>query len=314
MTWSRHSKCMGGLGALVWTLAALPSAASAQGEPATPPGEPIPLPSMSQATTSDEDLVDLQARSHFRIGREHYDAGRFAEAAREFEIAHGLSGRDALLFNVYLAYRDAQDTPNAARALRAYLATSGAGDREHLSARLVALDAQLEQERLKAEQGRLDTERREREAREAEAERRAAEARAREAERRAALRPSRPWWPWLLVGGGVAVTGTGVALGVLAKAEADELRAACVADPRTDGSAAPLVRGTSCAPSVDLESRRDDIGRQALIGDALWIGGGVLTATGLVLAFALPDEYPDESPVAAACSSMGCGVSVRFGF
>src|SRR5687768_16190217 len=96
--------------------------------------EVAPTETMDQATTTDSDMTDLQARGHFRLGREFYGQGRFAEAAKEFEIAYGLSGRGSLLYNVYLAYRDAQDVPNAARALRGYLAAvPDAPDHAHLS-------------------------------------------------------------------------------------------------------------------------------------------------------------------------------------
>src|SRR5262245_26705132 len=96
-----------------------------------------PTETMEQSTATDADMTDQQARGHFRLGRELYSQGRFADAAKEFEIAYGLSGRGSLLYNVYLAYRDAQDTVNAARALRGYLtAVADAPDRPHLEARL----------------------------------------------------------------------------------------------------------------------------------------------------------------------------------
>ncbi|HET8936751.1 MAG TPA: hypothetical protein VFN67_25080 [Polyangiales bacterium] len=55
----------------------------------------------------------------------HYQLGRFQDAAREFEVAYGLSGRAALLYNVYISYREALDTPKAAGALRGYLTFAG---------------------------------------------------------------------------------------------------------------------------------------------------------------------------------------------
>ncbi len=284
------------------------SAAQAQGAPEQ--AAPAPTESMAQSSVTDEDMTDLKARGHFRLGREYYEQGRFAEAAKEFEVAYGLSGRGALLYNVYLAYRDAQDASNAARALRGYLAAvQDIPDREHLTARLAALEAEVAQAQEEAARQQAESER-------AERERAAAERRAQEAERRAQLRPERPLWPWLLFGAGVAVTGTGVVLGVMAEGDASDLREQCVADPRTDGAVAPLVQGSHCAPGVELESRRSSIQTRATVADALWIGGAVITATGLVLAFALPDEYPEleELPVTAGCSPRGCGAEVRFGF
>jgi tetratricopeptide (TPR) repeat protein len=298
---------------------AVPAAAQpAASSPSAAPGTPAaPTESMSQATTTEQDMADAQARAHFRLGREYYEQGRFADAAKEFEVAYGMSGRGSLLFNVYLAYRDAQDTANAARALRGYLAaTPDAADREHLSARLAALEATLQQAEADAERQRAEAAAAEAKTAEAERERAESDRRAAEAERRAQLRPSRPLWPWLVFGGGVAIAGTGVVLGVLASGDADDLRADCVADPRTDGAGAPLTGGSHCAPAVDLASRRDSIQTQALIADALWIGGAVIGVTGLVLAFALPDEYPEleESPVAAGCGPDGCHASLQLSF
>lgn len=301
---------------VIWLLAcglliAVPTASLAQAA-AAPPTE-----TMAQSTTTDADMTDLKARSHFRLGREYYDQGRFAEAAKEFEIAHGLSGRGSLLYNVYLAYRDAQDTPNAARALRGYLAAvPNAENRENLVARLAAFDALLKQAEEDAARQEAEAAEAARKAQEADQKRAEADQRALEAEQRANVRPSRPWWPWLLVGGGLAATATGIVLGTLATSDADELRDQCVADPRTDGATAPLVLGNACATSVDLESRRDSIQTQATIGDALWIGGAVIATTGLVLAFALPDVYPEleKAPVTAACSPSECRAVVRFNF
>ena len=296
--------------------AAGPTPAHAQ-QPA--PAEPSET--MAQSTTTEADMADAQARGHFRLGREAYEAGRFADAAKEFEAAYGLSGRPSLLYNVYLAYRDAQDVPNATRALRGYLtAVPEAPDREHLSARLTALEATLEAEEEAAARQQAESAAAEQRAQEAERERAESERRAAEAEQRSQVRPSRPWWPWLLVGGGVAAAGTGVVLGVLAKSDGDELRGNCVADPHTAGAMAPLTEGTACSPALDVESRRDSIQTKALIGDVLWISGAVIGVTGLVLAFALPDEYPDEEQaaglprVAAACSTHACRASLRVSF
>jgi tetratricopeptide (TPR) repeat protein len=277
-----------------------------------------PTESMAQSTTTDADMTDAQARGHFRLGAELYSKGQFAEAAKEFEVAYGLSGRGSLLYNVYLAYRDAQDTHNAARALRGYLsAVPDAPDKQHLTARLAALDELNKQAEEAAARQKAEAEQAQQQARESERQRIEADQRARAAEQRAEVKPSRPWWPWLVVGGGLAVTGTGIVLGALAASDADELKGECVLDPAAGaGTGAPLMEGNFCAPSVDHESRRDSIQSQALIGDVLWIGGAVITATGLVLAFALPDVYPDEAPppVTAGCSTQECRATLRLSF
>jgi tetratricopeptide (TPR) repeat protein len=85
-----------------------------------------------------------RARGHFRLGRAYYDNGDFAQAAVEFEEAYRISQRAALLYNIYLAYRDANDTHNAAEALRKYLALEkNIENRGQLESRLAALDRAL---------------------------------------------------------------------------------------------------------------------------------------------------------------------------
>jgi hypothetical protein len=270
--------------------------------------------SMAQATTTDTDMGDVQARGHFRLGREYYEQGRFADAAQEFEIAYGLSGRGQLLYNVYLAYRDAQDTPNAARALRGYLtAVPDAPDHDHLQARLTALEATVTADQ-EAEAARV--------AAEAEQHRQLEEAerRAMEAEARASSGPpaaSRPWWPWLVFGGGLALAVAGGVLDGVAGSDADALRRSCVSQSATMGFTQPLTMGSMCAPSVNLDSRRSAIMGEALAGDVLWIAGAVVAITGLVLAFVLPDDQPSDSAtptVSAGCGPTGCtgNVSVSF--
>jgi tetratricopeptide (TPR) repeat protein len=273
---------------------------------------------MAQSTTNEADMTDLQARSHFRLGKELYDQGKFADAAKEFEVAYGLSGRSSLLYNVYLAYRDAQDTANAARALDGYLAANpNAPDFVHLSARLAKLKEILKKAEEDAASQRAEQEMATQQARDAERARIEADQRARAAEQRAEIKPSRPWWPWLVVGGGVAITATGVVLGMLAVNDSDDLLTECVLDTKDGaGTKAPLMLGTQCAPSVDHESRRDSIQTQALIGDVMWIGGAAITATGLVLALVLPDVYPDaeEAPVTAGCSTDECRATLKLHF
>lgn len=300
---------------LAWLVGPALSAAEDQPEKAEQAPSPTSTEAMARSTTTDEDMVDLQARSHFRLGRQYYQLGRFKDAAREFEVAYGLSGRAALLYNVYISYREALDTPKAAGALRGYLAAvPDAPDRENLSARLAALEGQVAQ-------SRADAEREEGQRAEVERLRREAEARAEASKRETVPRapppePTRPWWPWLVVGAGVVATATGLTLGGLASSDATGLRAQCVADPRTDGASAPLTTGTSCAPEIEVEDRRDAIQTQAMVGDVLWIGGAALALTGLVLAIVLPpsEREPERVPLRAACGPGTCQAALHLRF
>ncbi len=87
---------------------------------------------------------DDVARQHFEWGAAAYQRGDFATAITEFEEAHRLSGRPELLHNLYLAYRDARRTADAARVLRQFLESGvETQNREQLEARLSAMEQEL---------------------------------------------------------------------------------------------------------------------------------------------------------------------------
>jgi tetratricopeptide (TPR) repeat protein len=79
-------------------------------EAAPPPPEPD-LPPVDEE----------QARIHTRLGRAFYGTGRFEEAAREFERAYTHSRRPELLYDIFLARRDAGQVAQAIEALERYL-------------------------------------------------------------------------------------------------------------------------------------------------------------------------------------------------
>jgi tetratricopeptide (TPR) repeat protein len=106
----------------------------------------VPATTRAQAAPSAATMEE-QARAHFRLGRAHYDNGNFAQAGAEFEEAYRISQRAALLYNIYLAYRDANDTRKAADALRKYLQLEkDIENRGQLESRLAALDHALASE------------------------------------------------------------------------------------------------------------------------------------------------------------------------
>src|SRR5262245_31875642 len=81
----------------------------------------MPVGVSAQAVTPPPDSAEGRARESFNRGRIHYENGEFEAAALAFEEAYGLSGRHALLYNLYLAYRDANNQEKAAEALKNYL-------------------------------------------------------------------------------------------------------------------------------------------------------------------------------------------------
>jgi tetratricopeptide (TPR) repeat protein len=87
-------------------------------------------------------MSDQEAKSHFKVGKSLYETGRFSEAAAEFEKAYALSNKVELLYNVYVAHRDASDLPKAIDALRRYLQLAQLDEsaRVNLQARLRAME------------------------------------------------------------------------------------------------------------------------------------------------------------------------------
>lgn len=98
-------------------------------------------------TVSAQAEAEEQARGHFRLGRAHYDNGDFLRAAQEFEAAFAISQHSQLLYNIYLAYRDANVTRKAAEALKGYLEqVEDVPNRAQLTARLESLQQSLANE------------------------------------------------------------------------------------------------------------------------------------------------------------------------
>ncbi|HBQ10380.1 MAG: hypothetical protein RLP09_10675 [Sandaracinaceae bacterium] len=243
--------------------------------------------------TEERQLDDMRAREHFRVATAYYDEGRFVEAAEQFQEAYELSRRAQLLYNAYIAWREAHRSAEAANALETYLAeTPEAPDRVNLEARLVELrravatEAEREQRLTEAE-------------REAEANRIAAE----EAERARRQAVSEPEiWPWIVLGVGGAAVIAGAVVGGLALDEATSLSSECP--------------GNFCPPGTDLDERRGNAQLLAGVADGLLIGGGVVAATGLVLSLIFGLGGDSEQPVSAeaGCGPTGCGVTLRGSF
>ena len=110
--------------------------------------DPTPGDASQAATPTDDDT--LRAREAFQVAVSLYGAGRYLEAAREFQRSYELSHEAGLLRNLYLALRDAGDVRGARTALRGYL-DAGApdtteDDRRLLQHRLEALDRAVAEE------------------------------------------------------------------------------------------------------------------------------------------------------------------------
>jgi tetratricopeptide (TPR) repeat protein len=254
--------------ALMLTLAA--SVGRAQ-VPAMAPDSPAAKPNDQEQMRN----LDDEARERFELGRTFLEAGRFQQAAEEFEEAYRLSGRAQLLYNVYIANRDAGNWEAASNALRIYLdKVPDAPDQINLRARLASMEAQAEAQREQARQAAADRER---------------------ADRLAATRKEvvRSKLPWVLIGTGGALLATSLITGIMAKTKADDL----------DGSPLCIDGGTRCASAKkgDVESLRS----LAVATDVLWITGGVVAVTGVVLRLSGVLDKERQVPVAASFDGHG---------
>jgi tetratricopeptide (TPR) repeat protein len=246
----------------------------------------VGLPQHAAAEASATTRAEAEARGAFARGKQAYDAGEFDAAAQAFQEAYGLSKRPGLLYNLYLAYRDANRQADAAEALRTYLALDPAvPNRPQLEARLKALDLGL-------------------------AERKAATEQAAAAETAPSVDPvvapvveappsvaeangpvQRPWLgPALVMGAGAALALGAVVPGVMAAGKAADLADGCA--------------GSVCDASLSqVEHDRKVL---ALTSDLLLFGGIGVAAGGAAWLWFVRRTPAEVPAVTAACTARGC--------
>jgi tetratricopeptide (TPR) repeat protein len=283
---------------------------------ATPAADPT-----ANATEAEE-----KARAHFRLGRAHYDNGDFAQAAVEFESAYRISQRAALLYNIYLAYRDANDTRHAADALRKYLQLEQkVENRGQLESRLAALDRSLADGSAPTPSATAAT---------------AAQPKAADPSQPAGLQPAAaplspteaaapsaatasaasssapsrplPLLPIILMGTGGAMIVGSVITGVMTLGKKSELSDA-------QDSCTKLGNCQSLTPSrlAELKAAQSSGKTLALVTDILLFGGVAVAGTGAVLFFLRPGstQEPAAPPsVALACAPGACMGTLRAQF
>jgi tetratricopeptide (TPR) repeat protein len=244
------------------------------------------------------DMSEEEAKARFKVGRSLYDAGRFAEAGAEWMKAYELSQRAELLYNVYVAYRDASDQPRAIDALDRYLKGSPQLDAEtrlNLEARLRSMQEAAARGGVAPAPDVLTEE--------------PAQSAA-PAEQAAPVTPTatrsstdaapaeRSIVPYVLLGAGGALVVGGAITGLIVLSEVSDLEDACPGDRCPDGA------------SLD---DRDSAKTLAIVTDVL-LGVGVATAAvGAVLLLMQDDAAAerDEARAALGCGPTGCMASVR---
>jgi tetratricopeptide (TPR) repeat protein len=272
----------------------------------------LATPSFAQGVIDmDAAMPDQEAKSHFKVGKSLYETGRFSEAAAEFEQAYALSKRVELLYNVYVAHRDASDLPRAIDALRRYLELAELDEaaRVNLNARLRAMEEANSRSGEAAEaagpaQAPADGAARPETGAEPQPEpapRFMPAAGAAEYE----VDADSSALPYALMGIGGAAFAAGLVSAVLASSKISELEDTC--------------RDDVCPPpsEFDLEGERDDARTLRTVAFALLGGGLVIGGAGVTL-FVLESSEPAASetgPQAALrCGHRGClgTVSARF--
>jgi tetratricopeptide (TPR) repeat protein len=247
-------------------------------------------------------MSDEQAKSHFKVGKTLYEAGRFAEAAAEFEKAYALSKKEPLLYNIYVAYRDASDLPHAIEALRSFLnsAKLEPDERVNLQARLRA----MEEANSRAEAAQA--------AAQAPAAPAPAPAPAPEiaAPPPAPVAPSAPSpaaapehssspVPYVLaIGGGTLLLG-GVVTGLVASSKIGSIEDDCKND--------------TCPKGYGIDDKRSDARTWRTVAFVLTGAGVVTAAVGAVLLLT-QDDGSESTQTSAAfdCGPTGCSVHGRF--
>jgi hypothetical protein len=101
-----------------------------ESDPTTAPAAPVP-----------EDPARMaQARERFQAGREHFQAQRYREAVRDFELAASLYPSAEISFNIALCYEQLQEYDPAIQYLQRYLRDKvDPPDRAEVEARIIEL-------------------------------------------------------------------------------------------------------------------------------------------------------------------------------
>lgn len=266
---------------------------------------------------------DSKARAHFELGHEHYADGEFVQAAEQFEEAYSLSPMPVLLYNAYLAYRDANMPQKAADTLERYLAADpDAPNREKLKAALQALrdgpeaTASASPGEPQAEGGAA-----------AEDAGSPKDGKKRKMSATTTVSPSeaepiegghggsRPDlhhdgeprfgpWPYVVMAGGGALLAGALVTGLLREDAKNELQSNC-----TQGV---------CPP--EFESTQDRGRRLSVITDVLWISGLISAGTGLALWIIDHGRSGEQASGATqpradiGCGARGCAATLEVGF
>lgn len=194
-----------------------------------------------------------EAKKHVDLGVAHYEAGRYEEAIKEFELAYRLSHRPAILFNIARAEAKLGHDENAIAFLRRYLeerpnaddapavlaeiearekAVAAARDKVVADKQKAAAEAEAAEARRKADAAAAEARRAAESARasaEADAQRKSAAERAAAVDRERSERlTAMKRAGYALVAVGPVIAAVGIGLGVAAMRAGDEVASASI--------------------------------------------------------------------------------------
>ncbi|MBI4701966.1 MAG: hypothetical protein HY744_12580 [Deltaproteobacteria bacterium] len=261
------------LGALALGTAALPEAQAQSGKP--------------KITFEQR----LQAKRLFDQAHLAYSRGDYEEAILKWEQSYELSQEPLIFQSVANAYERLGDIEKAYEYLKKWDEQAPAYKRKELAGRLAKLKARLDERHAQEEQEhRKETERRKHEEEtqrkldRAEQKRREQERLLEENRRREEEKVSAAVLGWTVTGIGAAAVATGLVLDAVAAGKRPDPASAC-----TSQAGEQLCRA----------ALRDDIETSnalAVAGDATWIAGAVLSATGVVLLLVSPGVDEPAGP------------------
>jgi tetratricopeptide (TPR) repeat protein len=257
------------------------ASAAAQAAPAGTPGTVSPAQAPAQAETAR--LVE-QARSHFEAGNQHYAAGRFPEAIKQFQMGYALVPRPNFLVNLGQAYRKLGDLPRAKESYVAYVRAlpQNSALRDQALQVLAEIDLQLSEQRPTAASPPFDQPRVDPPV--------VTPAPAPELPARDTAGKTN-YVAMAVAGAGLALAGTGLVFQLRAKNASDKLTSL-------------NQRNEPYDPALEQRGRRDQ-----RIGIALLSAGGAALATAITL-YLLSDAETETSSYAIGPG--GLGLKLRF--
>ncbi len=220
------------------------------------------------------------AQEHFDLGKGLFRVGRYNEAAGEFETAYQLSERAPLLYNIYIAARNAGDRSKAANALKRYLARApNIADRHTLELQLLALEEVLKDDV---------------------AARRSAQTSNRTPAADAAPFSEPPLLAYAITGLGAAMLIGGTVTALMAAGHRSNMDEHCP--------------DKVCLPGYERDI--DRLQTLSTLTDVLLIGGAGALALGIGLWLLLDDEASDAPVITATagCSNVGCMTQAKVRF